>query len=138
MPMIYLIYRSIATEVPREADLVALLEHARPANAARGITGMLLYQNGRYMQMLEGVESAVRDLFAAISADRRHRDVKVVATGALAKRHFSDWSMGFRNMDQFADLPDYDTYLARQLDDGQITREERAAFRFMFHFIESA
>ena len=38
MPMIYLIYRSIATEVPSEDDLVALLEHARAANAERGIT----------------------------------------------------------------------------------------------------
>lgn len=136
--MIYLIYRSIATEVPSEIELVSLLEHARPANAARGITGMLLYQNGRYMQMLEGEEPVVRELFGAISADRRHRDVKLVAKGALAKRHFDDWSMGFRNMDQFADLPDYDTYLSRQLDDGQLSREERAAFRFMFHFIESA
>ena len=99
---------------------------------------MLRCQNGRYMQMLEGKEPAVRALFAAIYAVRRHRDVKVVATGALAKRHFSDWSMGFRNMDQFADLPDYDTYLARQLDEGQLSPEERAAFRFMFHFIESA
>jgi hypothetical protein len=136
--MIYLIYRSIATDVPSEAELVSLLKHARPANAARGITGMLLYQNGRYMQMLEGEEPVVKELFAAISADRRHRDVKLVAKGALAKRHFDDWSMGFRNMDQFADLPDYDTYLSRQLDEGQLSPDERAAFRFMFHFIESA
>jgi hypothetical protein len=136
--MIYLIYRSIATEVPSETELVALLEHARPANAVRGITGMLLYQNGRYMQMLEGEEAVVKELFTAIAADRRHRDVKLVSTGALARRHFNDWSMGFRNMDQFADLPDYDTYLSRQLDEGQLSPDERAAFRFMFHFIESA
>lgn len=136
--MIYLIYRSIATAVPDESSLVALLEHARRSNAERGITGMLLYQNGRYMQMLEGEDAAVRDLYARISADRRHRDVRLVASGELPKRHFSDWSMGFRNMDQFADLPDYDTYLARQLDEGTVSREERAAFRFMFHFIESA
>jgi hypothetical protein len=64
MPMFFLIYRSVATIVPSEADLAQLLEHARPANDTRGITGMLLYQNGRYMQLLEGEEAAVRALFA--------------------------------------------------------------------------
>ena len=136
--MFYLIYRSVATIVPSEADLAQLLEHARAANDARGITGMLLYQNGRYMQMLEGEEAAVRALFAAIAADQRHRDVKVLASGPLGKRLFDDWSMGFRDMDRFAGLPDYDTYLANQLADDRFGSEARVAYQFMFHFVESA
>jgi hypothetical protein len=136
--MYFLIYRSVASETPTEADLHRLLEHARAANAAREVTGMLLYQNGRYMQMLEGEEEVVRSLFASIAADGRHRMVKVLASGPLTKRHFSDWSMGFRNMDQFGNLPDYDTYLATQLADDRFSSEERVAHQFMFHFIESA
>jgi hypothetical protein len=136
--MFYLIYRSVATSVPSEADLGKLLLHARPANEARGITGMLLYQNGRYMQMLEGEEAAVRALFASIAADQRHRNVKVVASGALDQRLFSDWSMGFRDMDRVAGLPDYDTYLSNQLADDRFRSEARVAYQFMFHFVESA
>ena len=41
--------------------------------------------------MLEGEEAAVRALFASIEADKRHRDVKVVASGPLGKRLFDDW-----------------------------------------------
>lgn len=136
--MYYLIYRSVATDLPDRASLIQLLEHARTANARRGITGMLVYQNGRYMQMLEGEEAKVRELFDGIATDPRHRLVKVVATGNTPKRHFQDWSMGFRDMEQGTTLPDYDTYLSEQLDLDKFGGPERAAFQFMMHFVESA
>lgn len=136
--MYYLIYRSVATEQPTKESLARLLELARDANAKRAITGMLLYQNGRYMQMLEGEEAAVRELFGKIAADSRHRLVKEVASGTMARRHFEDWSMGFRDMERVTAMPDYDTYLANQLDLDKFHGEERAAFQFMLHFVESA
>ena len=136
--MYYLIYRSVATDLPTKESLARLLELAREHNAMRGITGMLLYQNGSYMQMLEGDEAAVRELFGKVAADSRHRLVKEVASGKLPKRHFEDWSMGFRDMEQVGAMPDYDTYLAKQLDLDQFHGEERAAFQFMLHFVESA
>lgn len=136
--MYYLIYRSIATGQPDEASLLKLLNLARDANAALGITGMLLYQNGRYMQMLEGEEAVVRALFDRIARDSRHEVVKIVASGPMARRHFDDWSMGFRNMDKVSGLPDYDTYLSAQLSDDRFDSEARIAYRFMLHFIESA
>lgn len=136
--MYYLIYRSIATDPPDDASLLKLLNLAREANAERDITGMLLYQNGRYMQMLEGEEENVRALFDIIARDSRHKTVKIVASGPTAKRHFSDWSMGFRNMDQVSGLPDYDTYINAQLAQDRFGDEERSAHRFMLHFIESA
>jgi hypothetical protein len=136
--MYYMIYRSVATDSPNEASLLKMLEWAREANAKRGVTGMLLYQNGRYMQMLEGEEATVRELFDKISRDPRHHLVKIVASGTTAKRHFNDWSMGFRDMDQVSNLPDYDTYLNQQLAENRFGSEERVAYQFMLHFIESA
>lgn len=136
--MYYMIYRSVATDSPTEASLLKMLEWAREANARRGVTGMLLYQNGRYMQMLEGEEATVRELFDKISRDPRHHLVKVVASGTTSKRHFNDWSMGFRDMDQVSKLPDYDTYLNEQLAEKRFGSEERVAYQFMLHFIESA
>ena len=136
--MYFLIYRSVATERPDDAGLLELLKLSREANAAHGITGMLLYQNGRYMQMLEGEEAAVRALYDNIARDRRHHLVTIVASGPVAKRHFHDWSMGFRHMDQVSDLPDYDSYLDAQLAEDRFDDEERIAYRFMLHFVESA
>ncbi|SFQ80408.1 Sensors of blue-light using FAD [Hymenobacter arizonensis] len=77
-----------------EADLVALLEWSRAHNAARGITGLLLCSDGCFVQVLEGAEAAVSDLYARIQRAPRHRDVVTVRQG-LGPRRFAGWDMGF-------------------------------------------
>ena len=57
------------------------------------------------MQVLEGEEKVVKALAAKISRDPRHHKMITMLEGSLAEREFSDWSMGFRNLDMVQDAP---------------------------------
>ena len=96
--MFYLVYVSDAAEEVSKDDLLAILAESRDKNAEAGITGMLLYKDGSFMQVLEGDEQAVRALYARIRRDPRHRGVVTLVEGQADRRSFGDWSMGFQDL----------------------------------------
>ena len=97
-PVFFLVYVSAAVTWFSSAELRALLDSCRAHNAQAGITGMLLYKDGNFMQALEGEESAVRALQARIGADLRHRGMVVIDSGPAQHRQFADWRMGFADL----------------------------------------
>jgi hypothetical protein len=83
--------KSLATQ-----DLAEILKTSRLNNSKRNITGMLMYFKGEFVQILEGEEDTVSNVFSlAIKNDRRHFGVKLITQGQIAHRSFGDWSMGF-------------------------------------------
>ena len=98
----HLVYQSYATVPVGEAELTRLLAQSRAYNATHGITGLLLYNDGRFVQLLEGSEAAVRAVFARIIRDPRHAGVVALADGPAAHRLFTEWSMAFRAVDRAA------------------------------------
>lgn len=99
MKLYFLIYVSIASGELTEQQLVELLEVSRANNVRDEITGMLLYKDSRFMQMLEGPEKAVCATYARIARDSRHHDVTILLEGPTEDRDFDDWSMGFQALD---------------------------------------
>lgn len=93
--LIHLIYVSEATVAFESKDLHRLLAKARPNNDARGITGMLLYVDGFFLQVLEGNEGAVLSLYEKIGHDARHKKVSKLIAEPIEEREFEDWSMGY-------------------------------------------
>ncbi|GAB2856175.1 BLUF domain-containing protein [Nocardioides pacificus] len=96
--MLSLTYLSSATELMGEADLEAMLTSIRPRNAARGLSGMLLYSGGNIIQTLEGPEPEVRETFDRIGQDPRHRGLILMLEEPIVERAFPDWSMGYRQV----------------------------------------
>ncbi len=96
--MYRLVYVSAATVAFSKADLLDLLTKAREKNQKAGITGMLLYHDGDFLQLIEGERSAVQALFEVIKADPRHSGTIVVDEEEAHERVFADWSMGFRDL----------------------------------------
>jgi len=92
-------YLSSATEPFSDAMLDDLLGIARTNNAEVGVTGLLLYLDGSFLQVLEGPAPAVAGIFAAIMRDPRHRSMLEVFNQDIAERSFPDWSMGFVRSD---------------------------------------
>ncbi len=90
-----LIYRSTAARPFYPGDLLALLEQSRRNNERLEITGMLLFRDGQFMQLLEGDEEVVRARFEIIAHDPRHKWVHLVMSGPSGRREFTGWSMGF-------------------------------------------
>jgi hypothetical protein len=104
--MRYIVYVSQAAKAFSTDNLAALLEHSRDRNSADDITGLLIYRynddfrRGNFLQVLEGSEDALADVWRRISSDPRHHTIIVLDEGESDARAFGDWSMGFRNVDE--------------------------------------
>jgi hypothetical protein len=90
-----LVYTSKCS-VPMTPDFLrAILEKARERNSLDGITGFLTARDGHFLQLLEGEESKVRECFARIQKDSRHRQVTLQGEAIAASRTSPNWSMGW-------------------------------------------
>lgn len=94
--LIELLYTSTATGEMTEEQLVGLLEHSRRNNEAAGITGLLIFHEGTFMQVLEGEKEAVMDLYQRIFLDPRHTGSRVLWQAPLETRTFGEWAMAYR------------------------------------------
>lgn len=132
----YLIYMSSASRSFSSDELFEMLPDFRKHNAQEDITGMLLYKNGCFQQFIEGPEEAVKSLYARIHLDARHRSVITVNEGFEDKRQFSEWSMGFCDLDSadVANIPGYSQYLNTPLSDKQFASNPDLGPKFMRMF----
>ena len=107
--MHHIIYLSRVSEKLSSAELVALLTKARRSNESAGITGAMVYGEGRFMQVLEGEVTAVTTLYERIIADPRHKAILKLADKPIAARTFTNWSMAFRelSLEEAAELEGY-------------------------------
>lgn len=96
--MYHLVYTSVAIAPFSEADLIHLLEQSRNANKKTDVTGILLYIQGKFIQVLEGEKSVVSKLYTKIVGDSRHKKVTIVIEGESKERMFKGWSMGFKKL----------------------------------------
>lgn len=94
--MIHIIYCSVTVQEFTEQDLIDLLAKSRANNRVLGVTGMLLFTEGSFFQILEGEQEVVEALFNRIHADARHANVTTIIREPIAKRDFGEWSMGFK------------------------------------------
>ncbi|MFK7804035.1 MAG: BLUF domain-containing protein [Anaerolineae bacterium] len=98
-----LIYVSSSAEPMDEGELLTLLEKSRIKNKARNITGLLLYHENQFFQLLEGSKEEVDHLYRIIEKDKRHLNVTPLIRDTDGERDFPDWSMGYRRLDQLED-----------------------------------
>ncbi len=96
--MIQISYISSATEPWSTQELLRLLQQCRENNAGNGVTGMLLYGNETFLQVLEGEEKVINDLVDKIRTDPRHTNVQILHRRTIQRRQYSDWSMGFKRV----------------------------------------
>ncbi len=99
-----LIYTSTATRLLPKDELHKLMNSARRYNADARITGLLLYHDGCFLQVLEGEKDAVEACYKRICKDGRHTDYIQLANEATTHRLFSAWWMAFR---EFSELGAY-------------------------------
>ena len=137
--MLRLVYVSSAALPMSKPELLLLLEQARQKNAGLGVTGLLLYKDGNFMQALEGDEAQVRALYASISADPRHRDCIVIFEGHIEQRLFPDWSMGFRDLADQAlrERPGFSPLMLKPFDPVHVRADPSGCLELFKFFSES-
>ena len=113
-----MVYISKAVQEFTDKELVDLLQQSRQKNAALGITGMLLYRSGNFLQVLEGETEVVEQLFERIRNDPRHHDFIPLSIVPAKQREFGDWSMAFGNLNNLSlqDMEGYSPALEKDQD----------------------
>lgn len=96
--MIRITYLSEETAPFSPEALLGLLTQCHVNNPRRGLTGLLVYGNGTFLQSLEGEVAAVDALMEKIARDPRHQNLRMLRRESITERLHADWSMGFERL----------------------------------------
>ena len=115
--LVRLLYASRAVDTNPEA-IETILAQSRQFNPASGITGILCYGGGIFLQAIEGGRIAISELYGHIQRDARHKDVVLLQYQEITERRFGGWTMGQVNMEKinssillkYAEKPELDPY----------------------------
>jgi hypothetical protein len=131
--MISLAYVSAATTDMSDDDIAELLLEARANNLELGLTGALLYRNGRFIQILEGPDELIQERFAIIQADSRHTNVYKISEERIFTRQFPDWTMGFRPLtdETVKSLPGFQDYFDSRTGKVRLEHADNNAQQFL-------
>ena len=88
-----LTYTSLAALDLAPGDLAEIHQTARHLNALDGISGLLVFDGKRFLQIVEGSDEAVDSLLARLRRDPRHSAIEVRDERRVERRSFPDWSM---------------------------------------------
>ncbi|OQW93933.1 MAG: hypothetical protein BWK79_08525 [Beggiatoa sp. IS2] len=100
MELVQIVYASKAIRPYVPEELNQLAERSRANNTALGITGILLYSAGVFIQLLEGEKSAVEKLYQSIQSDKGHYEIKCLVEEPITQRSCPQWEMALVNFDQ--------------------------------------
>lgn len=137
--LITVAYVSSAMHRMTDDELAAILDVSRERNARDGITGLLLYSDGDFIQVLEGPEAPVRAAVARIRKDDRHTHFTILLDQPIGERVFAGWAMGFKNVGTVsaADGDLYTAFRAGRLQDVGFLRNPVRTWHLIKGFAET-
>jgi len=132
----FLVYISSAVRLFSDEELKELLRLSRINNARLGVTGMLLYDRGNFIQLLEGPGANVDKLYERIRADPRHTRMSTLLQGPLEKRQFETLAMGFDNCADLSveDRAAYSDVLREPPEPSRFAEKPHRALRLLLSF----
>ena len=133
---VQLLYLSNAKPELKQGDLDGILEVSRRNNPPRDITGLLVFANGVFIQVLEGPNEQVHTLFETICDDTRHQEVAMLGEYVGQDRIFTKWSMGFlqSTFDELTRITDSPNMIGREDVLSLLSNDEAEAVRFLKKF----
>ena len=93
--LVELSYLSEAVSDMSFLGLMRLLESARAFNQTNGITGILLYDNQQFGQIIEGERASVMKAWNRIQEDKRHHRIELLEIREISERSYPDWLLRF-------------------------------------------
>jgi hypothetical protein len=131
-----IVYASTAAQAFDHSALMDMLKHSVQRNNRAGVTGLLLFKGGCFMQALEGEEETVKALYAKISRDPRHHNVISLLSEPVEKRYFPDSAMAFRDLNtlELQSLPGYSEFLNTPLNGDLLAKDISKCQRLLLYF----
>lgn len=81
-----------------DEEIEKILASCEKNNPALNITGVLLYSNTKFIQLVEGEYKVINDLYNRIKTDPRHDQARLISLGPIEKKAFPSWHMGARKI----------------------------------------
>ncbi|UZO82272.1 BLUF domain-containing protein [Aquimarina sp. ERC-38] len=106
--MTTLIYKSTMAPDFTHNQIRSMLYHARHFNEINEVSGCIFYGNSQFLQMIEGEQHTISDLYGRIQEDNRHHSVELLFHEETPKRLFKEWNMIFFNVKLFEDFKSED------------------------------
>lgn len=88
-----LVYRSRCVETWSAQALRRMVDAAQLRNRAESITGLLICEEDRFFQWLEGPSDRLARVWHSIRQDPRHTDIEIRGDAPSPVRFFGDWDM---------------------------------------------
>jgi len=93
-----LIYTSVSSVHGDKAEVKNILAASELNNVANSVTGLLIFDGHRYIQILEGETENVDRLYNVISKDSRHQQLELLHKGGITSRSFENWRMAYESL----------------------------------------
>jgi hypothetical protein len=137
LSMFYLLHVIFAIRLMDNDELLTLHQLSQKNNEKSEITGMLLYQEDNFMQMIEGNKAGVLELYDKVAMDKRHKDMYKIMSGQINKRNFNDWSMGFCNINETGHHSNYEAFIQENIRLRTFEHDSQSAYDFIVKFNET-
>lgn len=137
--LVSLVYVSSSTRKLTDAEILEILRTSQRNNERRAITGMLLYKDGNFLQVLEGRDAEVTDLVERVERDARHRGLIVLTKKRIQERQFPNWSMAFKDLGALSaqDQAAFSPFLADSFLDEDFRGKPDRSYKLLLHFKEN-
>ena len=134
--MIHLVYVSKATKEFEQNELVFLLEQSRIRNKRQSVTGMLLYGGGNFIQVLEGEQKDVDEVYSSIVCDERNWGNILLIRESIDVRTFPNWSMGFRALSEKDLIPveEFSEFMTQNMYPEDIAKKPDYVLKLLYQF----
>ena len=139
MPLQELIYTSVSSAQPEKDEVSNILAVSEKNNDVSAITGLLMFDGHRYIQILEGEAESVNHLYDVISKDTRHQELELLHIGGISARSFENWRMAYEALPPglLADLAEKMAVLSLEQNGEALTGEESFGARLNAMFIDA-
>ena len=134
--LIHIVYVSFSSISLTEKEIIDLLTEVRKKNKEQNVTGLLLYNNESFIQVIEGSKKTIHALFEKIKQDNRHENVVKLLEEPIKKRAFPDWSMGFRQITskQTARIPGFSSFMFAETSETAIQKSTQQVIYLLNQF----
>lgn len=104
----HLSYVSTGCDSLQYEDIKSILDSSVKNNKEDNVTGILVYCNKHFFQIIEGNKEAIQHIFNKIIIDPRHDNVIKIQEGYTDHRQFQNWNMAFKSYNK--ELKDLDNF----------------------------
>ncbi len=102
--LVQLIYVSDRKSTCTEKDIEKILDSSKKNNPGLGVTGVLFYNEKKFLQLVEGEYKIIMETYDKIKTDPRHERCIMLTCSPIKEKSFTSWNMGLKKIDNSLEI----------------------------------